>query len=211
MLDESTSAIDTATESILYQLMIDLHIWFVTISHRPSLIRYHTKELKLYLPHSTHRDHDLNLNNDQEVSLDLTTDPETTSTQTDETMIDERPLTNSRINMDTAGYVEVKKSSKWLKEVRDVWKLIHIPFGNNERTLRVQVNTHLFIATLLIGCLLMSDFASVMTEEIFFAPSHLFFLLDGLLIRVYHVLAFSVRIIDRDYSSPSWDWLIDWQ
>ena len=146
MLDESTSAIDTTTESIIYQMMIEFNIWFITISHRPTLIRYHNKELKLFLPTSAHRDHHHHhqqiLNDDSDATIDLSTDPETTSTRTtDEEEIRERPsitpgLTTASVIMPV--YIEIKQS-KWLKEIRDVWKLIHLPFSATDRTLRIQV------------------------------------------------------------------------
>ena len=148
MLDESTSAIDTTTESIIYQLLIDLNVWFVTISHRPSLIRYHNKELKLFLPSSAHRDHhhhyqqDPSLNDDPDVTIDLSTDPETTSTRTtDDEEIRARPSITpgaTAASVTTPAYVEVKKS-KWFVDIRDVWKLIHLPFPATDRRLRVQV------------------------------------------------------------------------
>jgi ABC-type uncharacterized transport system fused permease/ATPase subunit len=47
LFDESTSAIDAKTEQQIYTLLIRLHIWFVTISHRPSLVHLHTKSLQL--------------------------------------------------------------------------------------------------------------------------------------------------------------------
>lgn len=146
MLDESTSAIDTTTESVIYELMLELNIWFVTISHRPSLIRYHNKELKLFLPQSANRDHHYSVNDDQDVTLDLSTDPDTTSTRTtDDEEVRERPSivpgsATPATTMTTSmpEYAEVKKS-KCLKDVRDLWKLIHLPFGPNDRALRVQV------------------------------------------------------------------------
>jgi len=47
LFDESTSAIDAKTEQEIYAHLIQLHIWFVTISHRPSLVHLHTKSLQL--------------------------------------------------------------------------------------------------------------------------------------------------------------------
>jgi putative ATP-binding cassette transporter len=45
-LDESTSAIDMKTEKEFYLNLIELGVWFVTISHRSSLVHLHTKSLK---------------------------------------------------------------------------------------------------------------------------------------------------------------------
>jgi putative ATP-binding cassette transporter len=46
LFDESTSAIDAKTEEQIYTQLIQLQIWFVTISHRPSLVHLHTKSLQ---------------------------------------------------------------------------------------------------------------------------------------------------------------------
>ena len=196
--------------------MIDLNIWFVTISHRPSLIRYHTKELKLYLPHTLQKDQDLSLNNDREVSLDLTTDPDSTSTRTEETMIDDRPLTNSSINTNAVDYVEIKESNKWLKEIRDVWKLIHIPFGANDRTLRMQVNAHTYIAFLhfLPRAMLVQVRICIDNDDVIAFCTQLPFLFTRWPVdtRVYHVVAVTLMTAYRDHFSDSeWDWRIDQQ
>ena len=139
--------------------MIDLNIWFVTISHRPSLIRYHCKELRLSLPASIDKGSDSSLNNDSDTTLDLTIYPDSSVVRMNGNHSNEQPAmeldddedndhgdgnnnNNDNDNNDhpnTAGYIEVKKSAKWLKEIRDVWRLIHLPFGANDKTLRVQV------------------------------------------------------------------------
>ena len=49
LFDESTSAIDATTEHQIYAHLIRLRVWFVTISHRSSLVHLHTKSLELYL------------------------------------------------------------------------------------------------------------------------------------------------------------------
>jgi ABC-type uncharacterized transport system fused permease/ATPase subunit len=47
LFDESTGAIDAKTEHEIYTQLTELRVWFVTISHRPSLIHFHTKSLQL--------------------------------------------------------------------------------------------------------------------------------------------------------------------
>ena len=47
VLDESTSAVDVQLEERLYQQLSRRDILFVTVSHRPSLLRYHTRILKI--------------------------------------------------------------------------------------------------------------------------------------------------------------------
>lgn len=130
MFDESTSAVDTKTESIIYQLLNDLHIWFVTISHRPSLIQYHKKELKLY---SSNQQNDLYVYNEIEFSMNKNV----TLIKIDENIIDERQLPNC--NNITGGYIEINKSGNLFKEIKDIWKLIHLPFGSDHKILRIQV------------------------------------------------------------------------
>lgn len=48
LFDESTSAVDARTEHAIYERLIRLRVWFVTISHRPSLIQLHNTSLPLY-------------------------------------------------------------------------------------------------------------------------------------------------------------------
>jgi ABC-type uncharacterized transport system fused permease/ATPase subunit len=47
-LDESTSAIDVKTEHEIYLHLTQLSVWFVTISHRSSLVHLHTKWLQFF-------------------------------------------------------------------------------------------------------------------------------------------------------------------
>jgi ABC-type bacteriocin/lantibiotic exporter with double-glycine peptidase domain len=47
-LDESTSAIDIRTEREIYLHLTQLCVWFVTISHRSSLVHLHTKWLQFF-------------------------------------------------------------------------------------------------------------------------------------------------------------------
>jgi len=47
-LDESTSAIDVRTEREIYLHLTQLCVWFVTISHRSSLVHLHTKWLQFF-------------------------------------------------------------------------------------------------------------------------------------------------------------------
>ena len=44
-LDESTSALDIKTEEEIYLNLTELGVWFVTISHRSSLLHLHKKWL----------------------------------------------------------------------------------------------------------------------------------------------------------------------
>lgn len=46
-LDESTCALDVDTEKEMYTLLLSWAVTLVSVGHRESLIRYHSKELKL--------------------------------------------------------------------------------------------------------------------------------------------------------------------
>jgi len=47
LMDESTSALDTANERILYTSLKKAGITFVSVGHRPTLLEYHEKVLVL--------------------------------------------------------------------------------------------------------------------------------------------------------------------
>lgn len=47
MLDEATSALDIGNEEHMYQLLADMQTTLVSVSHRPSLLKYHNQVLEL--------------------------------------------------------------------------------------------------------------------------------------------------------------------
>ena len=47
VLDESTSAVSVEDECVLYELIQQAGISVISISHRPSLLRFHSKMLLL--------------------------------------------------------------------------------------------------------------------------------------------------------------------
>ena len=47
ILDEATSALDINNEAKLYQYLQELHITFVSVGHRPTLVQYHTQVLEM--------------------------------------------------------------------------------------------------------------------------------------------------------------------
>lgn len=144
MFDESTSAVDAKTELKIYELLNDFHIWFVTISHRPSLIRYHQKELKLYSKNLTAQQLELDLT----TTTTTTTDPWTDismkdnfpSTDVDAEVAGETQLASVVASSQTAGYLDLKRSKNFFREILDIWKLIHLPFHPHDRRLRIEVN-----------------------------------------------------------------------
>ena len=50
ILDESTSALDLYAEEAMYQILNDLKVTFLSVGHRPSLLKYHHKKLILRGP-----------------------------------------------------------------------------------------------------------------------------------------------------------------
>ena len=145
MFDESTSAVDAKTEAIIYELLNALHIWFVTISHRPALMKFHHKELKLYSPNSIRSESELDLINNSNTIVNLPMDENIPDTEIDEVVIGETQLTSVVTNNNNTGYVEINQSESWFKEVLDVWRLIHLPFQPRDRSLRIQVKETFFL------------------------------------------------------------------
>ena len=50
VLDEATSALDETAEAAMYSLLGDLDITYLSVGHRSSLYRFHTKKLTLNGP-----------------------------------------------------------------------------------------------------------------------------------------------------------------
>lgn len=46
-LDEATSAVDVATERLLYQLLTEIGVTYISVGHRPTLLAYHDYALTL--------------------------------------------------------------------------------------------------------------------------------------------------------------------
>jgi hypothetical protein len=128
LLDESTSAIDIHTESTIYQTMLRLHVWFITISHRPSLKFYHSVELKLEDGISEYLERDLEDNKDESNSTEINLN------ETNPTILDSKL---------TAQDIKVKETRCYssCKSLVAIWRLIHLPFDPKEhKTLRIQVS-----------------------------------------------------------------------
>ena len=49
-MDESTSALDTENEALLYQALASAGITYVSVGHRPSLVEFHSNVLRLSPP-----------------------------------------------------------------------------------------------------------------------------------------------------------------
>lgn len=47
LMDESTSALDTGNEALMYRLLKDSGITYVSIGHRPTLVNFHDQVLRL--------------------------------------------------------------------------------------------------------------------------------------------------------------------
>ena len=50
VLDEATSALDEAAEGVMYDLLSELKITYISVGHRASLYQYHDKKLSLNGP-----------------------------------------------------------------------------------------------------------------------------------------------------------------
>ena len=50
VLDEATSALDEISEGVMYDLLIELKITYISVGHRTSLQKYHNKKLSLNGP-----------------------------------------------------------------------------------------------------------------------------------------------------------------
>ena len=47
LMDESTSALDTKNEALMYRLLRDSEVTYVSIGHRPTLVDFHDRVLRL--------------------------------------------------------------------------------------------------------------------------------------------------------------------
>ena len=143
MFDESTSAIDTTTEASIYRILNELHIWYVTISHRSSLTKYHQKELQLYSPTIHKKENEFSLTNAVDINLPVV-EKDSIAIEVEENAANEtQQFADVTANNPIPDSIEAKTSVPWLKQVKDVWKLIHLPFGPNDRKLRIQVGSFL--------------------------------------------------------------------
>ncbi|CAF1301776.1 unnamed protein product [Adineta ricciae] len=152
MFDESTSALDTKTEAVIYQILQDLRVWFVTISHRPSLIKYHHKELTLQLPSGNQDENFFSLNIGPEELIDRANNQSVVLENLNETVVPETQLFNVMRSNSSPGYTALKKSNNFVKDIRDIWKVIHVSFGEDGKLLRIQTYTAWCICLAVIGC-----------------------------------------------------------
>lgn len=68
---EATSALDLASEAAMYALLQAMDITYVSVGHRPSLLRYHDQKLVLCVPGSNKPPMMVDLTNEKE-KVDLT-------------------------------------------------------------------------------------------------------------------------------------------
>ncbi|CAF1168247.1 unnamed protein product [Didymodactylos carnosus] len=141
MLDESTSAINIDTELQIYKTMVSLGIWYVTISHRQSLIDYHHKHLKLHKNteyQQSESNNELIISMEKEVEEEIVTDelnnPCLAGQQSDNPMI-------TSMN----DIPPFKSSSSLFHQIKEIWSLIHLPFDlNNDDGRKLRRETYLF-------------------------------------------------------------------
>ncbi|CAF1494831.1 unnamed protein product [Adineta steineri] len=135
MLDESTSAIDAQTEMEIYKTMAELRVWFITISHRQSLTKYHQKQLRLSHPDQTQPHGELSRANSITVTETFGEGQQQEQQQEQHKRLEQELYEEWK-------YVQVKtadaKFTSFLKSFRNIWNLLHLPFDANGRRLRLQ-------------------------------------------------------------------------
>ena len=72
ILDESTSALDLFAEEAMYQILNDLKVTYISVGHRPSLLKYHDKKLILRGPGIDVETIEIVKDNSQPALVDLT-------------------------------------------------------------------------------------------------------------------------------------------
>ena len=116
LFDESTSAIDLQTEEQIYQYLIKLNVWFVTISHRSSLAHWHHKSLH-FTPNSN-----ASVENQNQTSTSVMETEEIDGSE-DQSIVKE---------------IREEKISKW-QQIISILKFLHLPFQPDARRLKLLV------------------------------------------------------------------------
>ncbi|CAF1183425.1 unnamed protein product [Rotaria sordida] len=141
LFDEATSAIDVTTEHEIYARLIQLRVWFVTISHRSSLVHLHAKSLHFFSNKDRQQSIEqtqtecqvLTLNDgDDEKKLEENENNEIEAIDIKYCQID----SESRKNDDISN-VNEKDISKW-RLILNILKFIHLPFQANDKMLKLQ-------------------------------------------------------------------------
>ncbi|CAF1369024.1 unnamed protein product [Rotaria sordida] len=141
LFDEATSAIDVTTEHEIYARLIQLRVWFVTISHRSSLVHLHAKSLHFFSNKDRQQSIEqtqtecqvLTLNDgDDEKKLEENENNEIEAIDIKYCQID----SESRKNDDMSN-VNEKDISKW-RLILNILKFIHLPFQANDKMLKLQ-------------------------------------------------------------------------
>ena len=144
LLDESTSAIDAKTEQEIYKHLIQLRIWFVTISHRPSLVHLHEKSLQL----SSNKNR-LQLREEQSIEPQISM-ASSSLENNDEDQLPKDAAHRIQINSATSSdsnqsSTKEKNTSKW-QQIRNIFKFIHVPFQPDDKMLKMQVRNRFLTA-----------------------------------------------------------------
>jgi len=144
LLDESTSAIDTQTEMKIYETMVKLQIWFITISHRQSLIKYHQKQLNLSLPGCVQSD-EIVITNGSIMETETINEEEQQESYNSQEQRRYEPWLHSPIES-----TDTKRMS-FLKSLENIWIISRLPFDINDRRLRLQTYLAWLCSVLLLG------------------------------------------------------------
>ncbi|UJR10859.1 hypothetical protein I4U23_015047 [Adineta vaga] len=141
LFDESTSAVDAKTEHEIYAHLIRLQVWFVTISHRSSLIHLHPKSLHLYTNKTLQQQTTtiLSLENNEDVHTNEL--PETKEYQI---------KNDSANNRETTSDTTMKSNFKW-QHIVDIFKFIHLPFHSIDKNLKLQTIIAWIVTLVILG------------------------------------------------------------
>ena len=134
LFDEATSAIDAPTECKIYARLIELHVWFVTISHRSSLNHLHAISLRFVPTTDQHQ-------SVEEVRTESHT-PMFNDGGDDGNISIRRELSHrfpKQIdNQLPLSNVKEKVTPRW-RLVFDILRFIHVPFQSTDGVLKLQV------------------------------------------------------------------------
>ena len=134
LFDEATSAIDAPTECKIYARLIELHVWFVTITHRSSLTHLHAISLR-FIPNTDQHQ------SVEEVRTEIHT-PMFNDGGDDGNIFVRRELSHrfpKQIdNQLPLSNVKEKVTPRW-RLVFDILRFIHVPFQSTDGVLKLQV------------------------------------------------------------------------
>ncbi|UJR19349.1 hypothetical protein I4U23_022478 [Adineta vaga] len=144
--DESTSAIDIKTEREIYRRLSELCVWFVTISHRSSLVHLHTKGLQFFPGGNCQQTIEPKHMKDQ-VSFTSTDEEKSKHDFTETKQSQNANVVDNCVNIP---YTYKKNTSGW-KLIVDIIKFMHLPFQSNDKKLIVETIIAWLLSLIMAG------------------------------------------------------------